>query len=73
MHVLCGVGTKVMHTATDNIAYILFYSDLSVVKIGFNITFTSIEGTRAILKVFEVFVDMCVFLGISVCHVQALL
>ena len=41
---ICGIGTKVVHTTTDNVAYILFHSDYSINKIGFNLTFTSIEG-----------------------------
>ena len=47
---MCGYGTKVMHTTTDNIAYILFHSDLSIVRIGFNITFTNIEGMQVFHK-----------------------
>ena len=46
IYLFCGVGTKVMHTTTDNIAYILFFSDYSIVKVGFNITFTAIEGMK---------------------------
>ena len=49
MYLICGIGLKVMHTSTDNIASIHFNSDHIVVKAGFNITFTTIEGVLLLI------------------------
>ena len=57
MHIICGYGTKVMHTTTDNIAHIMFRSDFSIVKLGFNITFTSIEGMQVFQKYYNVILE----------------
>ena len=35
-----------MQTISENIADIVFRSDFSIIKIGFNITFSSIEGKQ---------------------------
>ena len=51
MYYICGVGLKIMHTSTDNVASIVFTSDHIVVKAGFNITFTTIEGVLSLIFV----------------------
>ena len=47
-HVICGVGTKIAMISSGNIVPIIFGSDYSVNKAGFNITFTPIAGVYPI-------------------------